>query len=126
MKVVEGCLATLIADILVKNQSDNGIPVTKRVVGSPVSRIRTQQSANDDVYAVKRPLMVRACKAGSKLFVFFDFCVKTCAKSARFSFKWVKAVSVNKRQRAALAACFFGFFSLFPSDTHCANLSTTP
>lgn len=61
-----------------------------------------------------------------ELAIFFETWVKNCAKSARTRLENINFAPVDKRQRATLAACFFAFFSLFPSNTHSANLSTTP
>ncbi|WP_143748120.1 hypothetical protein [Burkholderia sp. JKS000303] len=81
-------------------------------------------AANDSTF--HRPLPAQLASPAQKASVFFRSCAKNCAKSARFLLNSANFAPVNKRQRAALAACFFGFFSLFPSDTHSANLSTTP
>lgn len=125
MKVVEGQLAALIEEILVVKQC-NSESTVRRIEGTLVRHFRPATAANDARYQTPCALVVAANTVARSWSIFFEKRVKTCAKSAQNAARFVKALAVNRRRRAALAACFFAFFSLFPSNTHSANLSTTP
>lgn len=126
MKVVEGRIAALVAEILVSKQDIEENRRVTCVPGGTVSQIRRGAAANDETYARSDSRLAGARKVAWSSLIFFEGCVKKYAKSAQETLSFAKTLAVNKRQRAALAACFLSFFSLFPSDTHSANLSTAP
>jgi hypothetical protein len=126
MRAVEGRLAALIEEFLLEKQADRDDLPKSALETVTVSQVSRGPAANDQFFAgrvSRSPGNVRAWRFGA---VFFADYAKKCAKSVYKSIGFAKSVTANKRQRAALAACFFGFFSLFPSDTDSANLSTTP
>ncbi|HZZ06871.1 hypothetical protein [Paraburkholderia sp.] len=125
MQVVEGRLAALIEEILVRKQPDSASCAVRKVDGVPVVHIRACEAANDPFFVARRSAPIFAF-GFRKVTVFFKGYVKNCAKSAQSALQIAKTLAVDKRRRAALAACFFAFFSAFPSDIHSANLSTTP
>lgn len=125
MKVVEGRLAALIEEILVYKQANSGVCVV-RPVSSPLCQIEPAVAANDASYQSHGALAIATRLPAHTFSIFFAKRVKTCAKTAQKATRFVKTLAGDKRKRAALAACFFAFFSLFPSTTHRANLSTAP
>jgi len=122
MKAEDGRLAAMIEDILLRKQGDGPTCTRRMVEAAPVHRIHCQAAANDATYRVRFGVQAVWSYLAQWLSVFFLVCVKSCAKSAEKALHFAKSVTANKRQRAALAACFVSFFCLFPSDTHSANL----
>lgn len=126
MKVAEGQLAALIEGLLSEKQDITNRRDSQSVGASPLCRVERRHAANDWRYRRQGVVATFATRIAQTFAVFFGSYVKTCAKTAHETLRIAKIVAVDKRRRAALAACFFAFFSLFPSQTHSANLSTTP
>jgi hypothetical protein len=126
MKSVEGQLAALIEEILVEKQSDTRKFLAAEAHSASVCRIRQAEAANDGHYSLGLTTSMVTTALLHSLSVFFDNYVKSCAKSAHNVAEFAKKLVIHRRRRAALAACFFGFFCLFPSNSHSANLSTAP
>ncbi|WP_175992344.1 hypothetical protein [Burkholderia vietnamiensis] len=126
MKVVESQLAAMIEDILYREQHASDACARRAIEATPICRLEFRPAANDAMFRYEPDAPPLGDDLAQLLFVFFLVRVKTCAKSAEKALHFAKSLTVSKRQRAALAACFLSFFSFFPSDTHSANLSTAP
>lgn len=120
---------SLVIDQLLRDRRTCHVPPNFYLMSDRAPGVGYAPAANDSHWqapAARRRAAELSKRSESYLSVFFRTYAKRCAKSAWDLLNGVKFRAVDKRLRAALAACFFGFFSLFPSDTHSANLSTTP
>jgi hypothetical protein len=117
---------TLVIDQLLKDQYGHRAALgdEPRSRYQPVcgAQRRMKDAANDVSWRPKKS----ASGAKPDLLSCYLVCAKKLAKLLDFLLLFGNFAMPVKRRRAALAACFIGFFSLFPSDSSCAKLSTTP
>ena len=119
MKVVEGQLASIIEKILFEKQA----LTCWRGLNSQVP---PYAAANDAVFVAVPDAERLRWRPFHDLVVFFAECAKDCAKSAANLSVFAKLRRAGKRRRVAVAACFFGLFSVSLHNFNSANLSTTP